>query len=541
MSASTSDVETRSFKVDLVKKALSGLARVGTVVYLIYVAIECYIYFLPVFVPDEINFVVLTSVLADATSPGWISGLIYRDNHVGYGSAYWTTYLNLYLLFGHWAIWSMRLIAFLASISIPIALSQSSCRTKPSVSYLASALWLTMPIAWWSGKISATEVIAMACLIHGVLQLFRSESEYIDTKKHKWNRLRLGWFLIGFAISLKLTMLPAFVFALVATFPVALEKKSIYIQRSFVFLANSGLACILGFIAGSPNCVFAPSQYLAQMYSVPQGPAWDWNIAMLHLNNKFWAWDGVFTGGVLHWSVGLPSFAILATTAMLIRPRVLVSSVVSFLVCWAILAKAGILLGWYWFGWITVLPLAVVHLFQLPISRSQLRFSTIAIAIAIVLNAFSQFGNLTAQIASKHEHYVAVLEMPKLNELINGLLEDQHFDVILDLSEVTPENGLQMKKAMGSEIFQTSPIAVWSNISASPFLKLHKLSEEGSEGKSTLIILSKRLARSQVFANIEKYLETSVLPKSPPGTTSRCISDLPNTWIYELRTAPLAL
>jgi len=530
------------------------IALVGCVVVALYVGISGYNYFSPGLAADEIAYFVWATHDLEVNHSHGFLGPLFRTNITAYGATYWTVYENFILLFGSNAIWAMRFVAFVASMSIPIGLILVGNRTSKESGWLVAALWLTMPFAWWSGKINGPETIAMACIVYAILLLHLEQLAITDRATKNQNRMLVAWFLLGFAIAIKLTMLPAIVFAFALTFPFGQKKKSIGMADSIKTMAKVGLSSLAGFLVGGPNVLFNTRDFIAQIKATPSGAPWDRNIAISMLDNDGWGWDGVFSGGLIQWSCAPVVFVILAIAAI-IRPRILFASVVAFLACWTILASKGSMLGWYWFGWITLIAPAVLWMYQ---SSFGLRWISIAVVVGTIVNGSLQYTTIYEQIDSKKQQAGAIAALPKLNQIVNQILSEKQFDLVLDHSEITYENGLKLQNTSESEIVRTSPPSVWKlskdwdeysktisqaefarcklGILSEVFSKLLKLSETGSEGKTILILMSKRLTRSQPYHDIDSFLKEKVVSKSPIGTFATLLLDLPHTAVYEIRT-----
>ena len=530
------------------------IATAGSVVIAIYVAISAYNYFSPALAADEIAYFVWASEDLDAKNSQGFLGPLYRTNLSAYGSTYWTIYENLIVLLGRDAVWGMRLIAFMASMSIPIALIRAGNRTHKSIGWLVAALWLTMPVAWWSGKISGPETQAMACVVHAILLLHLEQPAKTETNARSETRRCIAWFLLGFAVAFKLTMLPALVFAFLVSFPLGQPTRPFEMLDSSKRLIQIGFSTFIGFVVGCPSALFATREFIAQLKATPSGAPWDGNIAVGMLNSNGWTWDGVFSGGLIQWCCAPVVLALLGAT-MLTRHRILIASAVAFLVCWGILASKGAMLGWYWFGWIATIVPAVLWMYQ---RTSGLRWISAAVVVAVLTNGLLQYKIILNEIQSKQQQVGAIAALPKLNVSINELLANEHFDLILDHSEVTYKNGLQFENAAASEIVQTSPPGVWKlsenwdqiaekatkselardkrGVLSNVFEQMLKLSERGTEGKSILILMSRRLSRGQPFQDIDNFIFERVVAKSPDGTIATRLLDLPYTNVYAIRT-----
>lgn len=575
----------------MVANSLRFVASTFTMLCVIgYGIMLCRLYALPALAADEIAYFVWADhsrVTYECTS--WISALA-RPNMSGYGNGYWITYVQFIQWFGTQAVWVMRGLACAAMLSIPVAVLMAS-GTRRVVGWLACFCWLSMPIAWWTGKVSGPDTFAMTFIVWGNLIVLCSAvrwapassqglkefiaSDSVDghpahpssagliqepqlapenTARREMLRLSLGWFFIGLAIALKLTMLPGaiFAFTVLALNCLRSPRRANFhkLSRQIFCMATGGL---IGFFAGCPIVLFDLRRALKEWNALPVGRSWDLEIAISMLNNATWTWDGVLSGGLAQWSFALPLLGLFALVISAINIRVGIALVFSFVICWAIISARGATLGWYWFGWIPLIPCALI-----AISIERMRFCTLLVPILgalVFLNVFSQRAVVEQQINNIHDQCIALSSLAELDNTLAASIRPNQYDVVIDHSEVSHLGHPTLAWTQANDITHTSPpefsvheIPTYSDITlatqkavqrvvmSDAFVRLIALGADGTKGKSTLVLVSNRLASHQPFADFESYLTNAIIPNSPSGTTFRRLANLPAFSVYGIET-----
>jgi hypothetical protein len=514
-----------------------------------------WVYSLPVWSSDEIAFYKWADLpLANGKQGVW--AFLQRPNSAGYGVIYWNMYIILKANFGSNAIWCMRGLALLAWFCIPLSTVVVGNASKKNLGWLLVALWISMPMAWWSGKFTGPETFSVAFAYCGIMVLqfgrlrFRQPTSY-----RAWGGVILGWVLIGLGVGFKLTMLPAAVFSLIMAYRPRLDVAFLN-TKDLMQLAYTAIpSFVLGFIVSNPVLVVDTNVFLGELSKLPRGDAWNWPIAKQTLTNEVWTWDGVFSGGLIQWSFVPVTMFMLVVIAMLIQIRNAFALLAGFFTCWGIIISAGSTLGWYWFGFI---PLAVPTLMFSVESSSRYRVICLAIASLAVTNGFLQVNRIREQIISKVWQAQAHEELANLQELLNEIVANHKFDIIVDYSEITWNRGLTFSPGIDAEVVQMSPSFIpgltdgWekkaeeqgkaavergsSMILADAFLRIVDLAHRGNDGKSILLVISKRLATKQSFADFDRFWKEQIQPKCPQNTLLICRLDLTNTLVLEMLT-----
>ncbi|RCS46447.1 hypothetical protein DTL42_15940 [Bremerella cremea] len=525
---------------------IPGLILLGCVV-----ALLIHIFFLPAFAADEIAFFIWGDAMKDNPPSLHAWDFLFRYNRAGYGASYWTVYINLIEHFGVYGIWAMRVLACAAFIGISLAIAVVGNMAQRYLGYLLMALWLSMPAAWWFGKVTGPESFALAFAVFGVLLLYVvSHNERLPWRVKPIVAESLAWLLIGGAISLKATNLPSAMFAFLIVFamPKIWEEHSKSVVLKKMLFAIGLMAC--GLVICSPNAILNPSQFLFHLTELPRTNAWKWEIAKMSLSNQLWGWDGIFAGGLLQWGLCPLAMCVLGLALLIKSPRVFAILLATFLACWGMICSSGFLLGWYWFGWISMIALAILWAIR---ENSSNRVITSAIVVTILINIFYQAPAVISRYQLKAEQSLALAQLDEVQHAIDDNTQDRQYDLVLDYWEVSHIGGLYFKASPGKEIFQMTPryFPAFAKDKADPndartnkgqaveaetMTKIIRLGEEGTQGKSVLLVLSKRLASKHAFGDMPTFSRDRIIPQSPPGTTCTELLDLPYTLVYELRT-----
>ena len=516
-----------------------------------------HIFFLPALAADEIAFFIWSDhrVMPQPVEEQGPWGFLFRLNEAGYGSSYWTFYLNLILVFGDQAFWLLRALSCGVFVAIPIAVSVVGNRVSKNMGYVLAALWLTMPIAWWCGKTTGPETFALGLGVLGVLLIYVETHLAGDFSPRTMRIVRiLGWVSIGGAVSLKLTMVPMAIFALLIRWLFPSEGEASDLRSRLLRSCQAGAWMALSFLVFCPIVVTNPPAFLRRLATLPSGTPWSWVAAQSALSCNTWGWDGVFSGGLLQWSMCPLALAVASLLVLIKSPKVFSATFTAFLACWVMIASKGAVLGWYWFAVVPLLVLAPLWLIK-PEGNNYMMKG--ALGLAIVINAVYQFPEIYARYEMKTQQAVALTRLPEVQAEVAKCTNRMSYDVIVDYWEVSHVGGLKLPESSESKILQMSPTQFASPLEihevpghpgelhrmqivfSKAFIEILRLGNEGTAGESVLVVLSKRLSSKQGFADFEGYLTNQVLPKSPAGTEFQLLSDLPETAIYEIRTEPV--
>lgn len=541
-------------------------------IVLAYAVVMAGVYATPAFAADEIAcFVWAGEFGKNGQSDSWFS-FLWRANASGYGGGYWTVYFNLQELLGLQAMWVMRFLAWVALVSVPVAFLWGGKVEVPNYRVLACLCWISMPMAWWSGKVTGPDLFAVAFVVWGNVLVFSSSLAAIERWGHErpstnsWlpsiqrgctalTRLRVGWFVLGVALGLKLTMLPCVAFS-VGLF-ISLEWRernfgnAVYLSKKLGAAAGLGL---IGFVVGCPNAVTDFSRFTKELIALPGGKPWDYQVSLSMLSNETWAWDGVFSGGLEQWSFGWPCLLVLALLLIVADFRVWFSLAFAFLTCWAMISYSASTLGWYWFGCASLIPCSIFVLSQVRVKNS--RSIQLGILACICLNLLTQAPRVQQHIKELHNQSLALKALPAVVKAIDASVPSGVFELALDFSEVSHVGRPELDGLNIPEVLHMSPRSLLPNtgsgyqanssgnasvqetrtVKSDAFVGLVNLGNEGTHGINMLLIVSRRLAAHHHFRDMDEYLATMVIPKSPLGTRVQHFVSSPTVDVYGLRT-----
>lgn len=528
------------------------------IVFAAYISVQVRHYFLPAFAADEIAFFIWSAFPDFAVGDGSITAFLSRPNLAGYGAMYWNGYINLKSLFGSDAMWGMRAAALCAWLSLPMSSLWIGSRIRFGWGWMLVLLWCTLPMAWWTGKVTGPELFSVAAAVQGVLLLSKGLRTEEETPRLDLRWWIAGWFLIGAGIAIKLTTLPVALFAFLSLLP----WRELRLQFAWHLLRRyvvAGVAAAAGFIVINPLLIVSPTRFFQQLGSLPKGEVWSWSVARLTLSNEMWNWDGVFCGGLAEWSLVLPAAVLLLIAIGLVRWWNLVCLIVSVAFCWLLMIAAGSTLGWYWFGAIAlVLPALLVSVPAERISGSLTgKAAWVTFTAACLVNAWYQWPRVADQTAMKIRQVSAIQALPELQtEVSRVLTEHGPYDRIVDFSEITLKDALCFSSEAAKEVVQASPPCIpnltpqWKEkldrysgssydrcmlgILSDSFTAILQMGEKGTDGKRVLLIVSKRLASKHAFGGLDNFIREWIVAKSPKGTGYKCLADLEHTWIYEV-------
>ena len=395
-----------------------GTAGVVALVIL-YVAVQLYFSQYYSLVPDENWFLAEANLQARNNGQDTQRIIFGQTNYLGYGALYWIAYILMVREIGPAEAFSILRAAVAVSIALLAVLLTLLVRDRgPAFQASAVLLWATMPIAWWSGKVTGPEIFSLLFLAGGCYLAFRPER---TDRGRGWHHL-----LLGISAGLKINALPVALGLLLWDRRRGAGKGQ---------MALFGLLFLAGFVATNPFILSHPGVYLIHLRSVSD-PLFSAGFTVQgllgHLRTITWnflyEWDLVFVGGYFQWGLSIGAWAVLWW--MLRRQKVPAGMRAAFLLV-SLLSAAMVILnkryvGWYWF------PLIVFQLFlvvRLPVSARAL----VALAVLNVLfNA--QVVYHTVQIRKQANDNL--LAFPAVKNCVDEFLAGMPADIVVDRMEV---------------------------------------------------------------------------------------------------------
>jgi hypothetical protein len=394
-------------------------AAVVVALLVLYVAVHLYFSQYYSLVPDE-NWFLAEANLQARTNGNDTPRIVFgQANYLGYGALYWIAYILMVREIGPADAFSVLRVSVAVSTALLAVLLVLLVRDRgPSFQTSALLLWATMPIAWWSGKVTGPEIFSLLFLAGGCYLAFRPER---TGDGFGWHHL-----LLGISTGLKVNALPV---ALGVLFWDRLRIEGKGRMALFGFLS------LAGFVAVNPFIVSHPAVYLAHLRSVSEplfSGAFTVTGLLDHLRTIAWnflyEWDLVFVGGYFQWGLSAGAWAVLWW--MLRKQKVPAGMLAVFVV--VSLLSAGLVImnkryvGWYWF------PLILFQLFlivRLPVNARAL------VALAM-LNILFNAQVIYHTIQIRKEANDNLLAFPAVKNCVDEYLAGMPADLVVDRMEV---------------------------------------------------------------------------------------------------------
>jgi hypothetical protein len=306
-----------------------------------------------------------------------------------YGSLYW---ILLKLSGGAFIARLFTLAMFLATPYLAIKTIKS--HTHKSIAF---CLWLTMPAAWWGGKLVAPEIPAMF-LVAVALYLY-------DRK-----RLVGAAIALGLAVGIKITALPALVF-FALTFAFSSNLSTEQKIRSILPISAAFIAAV--FIAYPPII-----QALKTMSSLSANPV---GVPLADAINKTlfldrWEWDIAYSGGILNFSLKFIPLCLFFVYLLISswRQALLFSATAAAFLAMNSMNDNGY--GWYWFP---IIPI-VISLAGKVAEDGKTKHIECVILICIASNAYLQAPLISDFIYQKSEQIRILANRDKIFECLKA-------------------------------------------------------------------------------------------------------------------------
>jgi hypothetical protein len=275
-------------------------------------------------------------------------------------------------------------------------------------------LWLTFPIAWWSGKLISPEIptmflVALALLWYGQ------------------GRVMASAFLLGLAAALKISAVPVVLFFAARCVLDTGVRWGVKLRQLGAMAAVFLLALVLGF----PSIVVTLQQLAQQQTTISLPlPA----LLTQVLQGDRWEWDGVFSGGVLAFSMAGIPLALAVLSALAGNWRMVLSALPAVLGFLFLSARSTSYYGWYWMAFFPVLLLTLA---QLPTATTPVlrRCSMVCLALAVALNAVLQLPLISDQVNQKAEQIRFVRNHEAIEACVNRAIDQYRPRSIYKLTE----------------------------------------------------------------------------------------------------------
>lgn len=321
-------------------------------------------------VPDEQDFFEIARGIT------WdnLNQILRTPNYYGYGSIYWIVLrsLNDFL--------EIRMLNLLAVLLIPISIIYTMGNLlHKDIEEINCALliYLSTPLAWFTGKIIGPELIGNIIGIAGTTVLIKNEN------RRGVEKLLFGSIILGIATGIKLNYLIYMEFSYIYLLWKYTDRIQDHIKDIVLDSLVLGIGVIIGYVIANPVIlmdfnVFAGNFAGSGRYTI--------NDLLAVIFRESIEWDLVNSGGLTQMVISLFGVIAVFISAIKIDRRRFLAGVASTLTLILICGRAPFR-GWYLLPLIFIIPICFC--------RTRMRYAV------IVLNMILMFSPLTYQISSK--------------------------------------------------------------------------------------------------------------------------------------------
>ncbi len=370
-----------------------------------WVLINAPVYLSPGYVPDDLLFASEAKQFASAwQAKGTLEFITTQDNYRGYGAAYWIGYAGLFRLDND-GLALMRAVALLCMLLVPACYWFHAHQRRAPFGWAAILLWLTTPMAWWTGKLTGPELPSMALGLVGVV--------VATSRSDSWSRL-FGGVLLGLAVAIKLNALPMVVFAMT----LGLLRGPSRVK----FLAATLLGLALGTLGGNYFAINAPDVFQQNVAKHSFDVAYSWDQFVRLFSQDRWCWDAVYNGNLFSFGITLVALTQLAVLLAVHRMPlpVWIAMILTLAASVFMFLSNGLFYGWYWFP---MIPLLCLCLCEVPeTSDSATRWVWAVFAVCVALGNFAtQYQLIHQQLRVKYSHLETLEALPMIEARLDRM------------------------------------------------------------------------------------------------------------------------
>jgi hypothetical protein len=347
-------------------------------------------------VPDELNF------LNIARGTNW------RDFFVAappfaYGSIFWVCLKLLGSAF------PARVVVLAMFLLTPYLIVRTI--EAPRLKLAVLLLWLSFPIAWWTGKLIAPEIPCMF-LVAVALHAFVRE------------RLLLCAIALGLAVGTKISALPALIFFIVQ-FAIQPGRPASAKLRAVPLLA-AGFALALLF--ASP-----PIAAIVRELRNQSNPGTIMTLERVNdaLLTTRWEWDSVFSGGAMQFSLMPFPFLLVALGILARQPRIFAALALTIAAFVWINVRTQTYYGWYWITFFPILLYAVARTGDKDVPK----WLTLGIVGAALINAAEHLPLIIDQASQKAEQIRVMGKRDEITACLQQKIDELAPATVFNLSE----------------------------------------------------------------------------------------------------------
>lgn len=300
--------------------------------------------------PDELWFqnIFRTIRRGFLDNPAFLFG--HTENYLGYGQLYWMagSLLNPFLL-RFAALLSILGTLFLLLKDVKLLFG------KKYVPYIG-LLWLSMPYAWFTHKISGPELPALFLSVLGVHFILRNHKECragrVSLLLNDAVNDTAGWILIGIGAGIKLNYA---IFGVFAGVYLLLQRK----RDRWTALIKGAVLAGMGMLLANPLILW---DFPAFWENMRIDGGMDWNMISAVFENRVTEWDGIMNHGIFYGYISWLLLLIIVVLAALCKDarKIGISLSVSVLLTIVICCRSTFL-GWYLLPLLYFIPMLLAY------------------------------------------------------------------------------------------------------------------------------------------------------------------------------------
>lgn len=336
-------------------------------VFAMYAALSAYLFLnFKALVPDEFWFFDISSKTAYFD--------LYKD--VTYGPMFWSL---LKLVADPFLL---RLIFFIFWISSVVLILSIFDLYKHKL--LVLLLWISMPAAYWVGKLIGPEVLVLFLV---------SLSCYLIFKKSQFNYAAI---LLGFSSGVLITSIPCALLLLLSKFTFR-KYVSIFVLFCFGLWLSNPLTLVdyLRLLFGSSG--------LVQSVDV------DSVVKLKAMLSGHWLhWDNIYKGSFSSFIVALISFVLIMASLLILRPGLSILFGLIVVFTGFIIFKSSVPQGYYWMFCAPIFLVAFGYSWVYLEASSRKGLLIVMLLLALSVNFYKQFHFIVFQIGQKSQQIDAI-------------------------------------------------------------------------------------------------------------------------------------
>lgn len=371
------------------------------------------LYFNDALIPDEIWFI--ETALTKASD--WPV----LENYFGYGAPYWYIHDALANDFEYGAL-TLRFVYWLFLVSGVIAIWTVRERYHGKFLFGALLFYLSLPFAWWQGKITGPEPLAHFFVILSFLS--------ITYFKFRPITIALSGFFCGLATAVKLSTAPvsfAILGLLMSQRSPDLRLNTLIQEKRNIIVFFATL--ILTFLISNPTLLLDSKRFINNLPHDRGINLIDRAFDMFLRDD--WLWEAVPSGGLVQFGLSLSIGILLFIFLFLAKPPkpMILGFAIMFLSTMILILLAPSYWGWYWYSAVMLLP------FLIASSQNYDNRASAALVVLLVVSLVSNFPLIREMINLKVQHIVNLNNIDAIAADVDRIIVDTKPDLVVDFGD----------------------------------------------------------------------------------------------------------